>query len=108
MELEEEQEAKIKLRIAGSESKSTTFLKYTAYVIKGYDDNGEINVSRRFSEFHAMRTALCKRWPGCFIPSIPEKNFMGKNDKEEIVKRERYLTDFLYKLTKLPHLYLSE
>ena len=33
---------------------------------------------------------------------------MSKNDKEEIVKRERYLTDFLYKMTKLPHLYRSE
>ena len=71
MELEEDQSAKIKLRIVGTETKATTFLKYTVYVIKGYDDNGEICVNRRFSEFHAMRTALCKRWPGCFIPSIP-------------------------------------
>lgn len=31
-----------------------------------------------------------------------------KNDKEEVIKRERYLNDFLYKMSKLPHLYYAE
>jgi len=71
MEVEEDKDADIKLKIVNTEIRSSTFTKFTVYVIKGHDKNGEINVSRRFSEFHAMRTALCKRWPGCFIPSIP-------------------------------------
>lgn len=78
------------------------------YIIKGVDKNGDINVCRRFSEFHALRTALVKRWPGCFIPSIPDKKFVNKNDKEEVEKRERYLNDFLHKIAHIPHLYNSE
>jgi sorting nexin-1/2/sorting nexin-4 len=50
---------------------------------------------------------MVQRWPGCFIPSIPTKNFMHKNDKDETVKRERYLNDFVIKMTRLPHLYNS-
>ena len=72
----------VKLKIIGISQKGTGLKKYTVYIIKGYDKKGDISVKRRFSEFHAMRKALCKRWPGCFIPSIPEKNYMNKNDKD--------------------------
>ena len=63
---------------------------------------------RRFNEFHEMRLAMTKRWPGCFIPSIPNKNFLKKNDVDYIVKRERFLNDFIKKMAHLPHLYYSE
>ena len=82
MELEEEQKGEINLKIIGNEVKGSALSKWTAYLIIGYDKNGDIDVCRRFSEFHALRLAIVKRWPGCFVPSIPNKNYLMKNDKE--------------------------
>jgi sorting nexin-1/2 len=62
---------------------------------------------RRFNEFYKMRVALVKRFPGCFIPSIPDKA-ISIVDPEIVNKRQRYLNDFVRKVTKLPHLYNSE
>lgn len=52
-----------------------------------------------------MRVAMMKRWPGCFIPSIPARDAFNKNSPEVIVDRERYLNDFVKKIAKLPNLY---
>ena len=30
-------------------------------------------MNRRYNEFLALRNALVERWPGCYIPCIPEK-----------------------------------
>lgn len=87
LDIENDENNEIYLRIVGNETKGSTFTKYTAYIIKGHDKNGEINIYRRFSEFHALRTALVQRWPGCFVPSIPTKNILHKNDPDETVKR---------------------
>ena len=48
-------------------------MKYVVYHIHGSDKNGDIDVYRRFNEFYKMRMALLKRFPGCFVPSIPDK-----------------------------------
>lgn len=82
-------------------------MKYVVYHIVGEDKNGKIDVMRRFNEFYKMRVALVKRFPGCFIPSIPDKS-ISIVDNEIVNKRQRYLNDFVRKITKLPHLYSSE
>ncbi len=51
---------------------------------------------------------MVARWPGCFIPSIPAKNAFQKNDASTIIKRTRYLNEFVKKIAKLHHLYYSE
>ncbi len=51
---------------------------------------------------------MVARWPGCFVPSIPAKNALSKNDTAIIKKRTRYLNDFVKKIAKLPHLYFGE
>ncbi len=55
-----------------------------------------------------MRAAIVARWPGCFVPSIPAKNALLKNDTSTIKKRTRYLNDFVKKIAKLSHLYYGE
>jgi len=55
-----------------------------------------------------MRVALVSRWPGCFVPSVPAKNALQKNDSSIIQRRMRYLNDFVKKIAKLPHLYYGE
>jgi hypothetical protein len=49
-----------------------------------------------------------QRWPGCFIPAVPDKNALGKNDEQIILNRERFLNDFVRKIAKLPYLYYGE
>lgn len=48
-----------------------------------------------------------QRWPGCFIPAVPDKNVM-KNDETLVLTRERLLNDFVKKMAKLPNLYYGE
>lgn len=81
-------------------------MKYVVYHIIGEDKNGSIDVFRRFNEFYKMRVALGKRFPGCFIPSIPDKS-ISLIDDQITNKRRRYLNDFVRKITKMPHIYNS-
>lgn len=57
--------------------KSAGHIKYT---VTGVDDEGEFKEQRRFREFHALSVVLRTRWPGCYVPSIPEKKVVGAND----------------------------
>lgn len=73
LEGESELGENIKLAIDSNEARGSAFMKYTVYHIVGEDKNGPIDVYRRFNEFYKMRVALIKRFPGCFVPSIPVK-----------------------------------
>jgi len=43
------------------------------YTVTGQDREGKFEVQRRYNEFHMLHLKLNERWPGCFIPCIPEK-----------------------------------
>ena len=43
----------------------------------GRDSAGEWTCQRRFNEFEALQRSLNDRWPGCYIPAIPEKTGVG-------------------------------
>jgi len=47
--------------------------KIMKYTVTGRDQQGEFTCQRRFNEFEALQKALTERWPGCYIPAIPEK-----------------------------------
>lgn len=47
--------------------------KYVIYSIRGNDNDGSFEVFRRYSDFNTLRKTMVKRWPGCFVPPIPEK-----------------------------------
>lgn len=44
------------------------------YTVQGQDASGTFEVARRYNEFYALREALVSRWPGCYVPAIPEKS----------------------------------
>jgi hypothetical protein len=46
------------------------------YTITGEDGEGAFEEVRRYKEFFALRTVLVQRWPGIYIPSIPEKSIV--------------------------------
>ena len=43
------------------------------YTVTGVDQLGPFEVQRRYNEFLSVNRALNERWPGCYIPAIPEK-----------------------------------
>lgn len=47
--------------------------KYIVYTIKGADKDGPFETYRRYSDFNVLKKFLVKRWPGCYVPAIPEK-----------------------------------
>lgn len=57
------------------------------YTVSGVDNQGPFEVQRRYNEFLALNKSLNDRWPGCYIPCIPEKQLIG--DKDEGFVEER-------------------
>lgn len=80
--------------------------KYTVYTLKGKDALGEFEIQRRFNEFFTLREVLLAKWPGQYIPPIPDKQM--NIDKEAIIERVRLLNIFVMKMTQIRHLYYSE
>ena len=46
------------------------------YDLIGEDPDGDFVTKNRFRKFAALSTILKARWPGFYVPSIPEKKFM--------------------------------
>lgn len=46
------------------------------YTIKGEDNEGPFEEVRRYKEFYSLRNTLNQRWPGVYIPAIPEKKLV--------------------------------
>ncbi|KAL8962995.1 MAG: hypothetical protein Q9183_005067, partial [Haloplaca sp. 2 TL-2023] len=79
---------------------------YIAYTIR----TGDLEVRRRYSEFHSLRATLVNLHPTLIIPPIPEKHSMAdyaakptkaKEDVAIIELRKRMLTMFLNRCRKM-------
>lgn len=78
------------------------------YTVTGIDDEGEFTDSRRFREFHALGQVLRTRWPGCYIPSIPEKKIMKKNNEDVVMERRELLERFMKEISKYDYIVFSK
>jgi len=84
--------------------------KTIKYTVSGKDSEGDFEVVRRYNEFDALRQVLSIRWPGCYIPYIPEKKLdfpdvgnQGKIDSSEakfIEERRALLERFVRELAR--------
>jgi hypothetical protein len=72
--------------------------------VTGVDDEGEFTETRRFREFFALGTSLITRWPGCYMPSIPEKKVVGKEDEKFIEERRELLNRFMKEISKYEYI----
>ena len=70
------------------------------YTVKGTDNDGDFETTRRFSEFVALREVLIQQWPGCYVPFLPEKTYSRPNDKHAIEERRELLQRFLRELAQ--------
>lgn len=48
---------------------------FYTYLISGSDNLGSYDIRRRYNDFFYFRESLAKRWPGIYIPPIPEKKY---------------------------------
>tara|TARA_B110000285_G_C15068066_1_gene586298 strand:- start:810 stop:1157 length:348 start_codon:yes stop_codon:yes gene_type:complete len=75
--------------------------------VTGVDDEGDFSEIRRFREFYALADCLRIRWPGCYVPSIPEKKVA--NEKEEFVEERRSLLErFMKEIAKFDYIIYSK
>lgn len=75
----------------------------------GVDFDGEFNDVRRFREFHALADVLRIRWPGCYVPSIPEKKMNQNNNDDKFVEERRELLErFMREIAKYDYIIFSK
>lgn len=75
----------------------------TKYRVTGQDSEGKFEIMRRFKEFDALYKTLIDRWPGCYIPAIPEKALDNKDDSF-VEMRRSLLERFLRECSKYEYL----
>jgi hypothetical protein len=78
------------------------------YNVVAFDQQGEFNSLRRYSDFEALRESWKKRIPGLYYPFLPPKKFIGNTDKSHVEERCFLLEQFLRKVYKIPYLVTSE
>jgi len=81
---------------------------HVTYTVKGQDEDGEFEGSRRYNDFYHLRNSLVNRWPGTYVPAIPSKKAVGNKDDKYIEHRRYFLQRFLRKIALLPHLLNSD
>ena len=57
------------------------------YTVCGIDSQGPVEVQRRYNEFLALNKALNESWPGCYVPCIPDAQFIGNKDDGFVEER---------------------
>lgn len=83
------------------------FKKHQIYAVKGQDKLGFFEIFRTFKDFQQIRKLLLKKWPGCYVPPLPNEKIIGNLDKESLEERSKYIEEFCRKLANLKYLYYS-
>lgn len=91
----------------------------TKYTVTGRDNSfGEWTCQRRYNEFETLYKCLLERWPGCYIPAIPEKTALtidvqnmkmqDNKDAEFVEGRRMLLEKFIKELSHFDYLLESK
>ena len=80
----------------------------TKYTVVGVDEDGDFKIMRRFKEFHALSTQMRTRWPGIYVPAMPEKKMMNAKDTEVVEERRALLEKFLKDCAKFDYIIFSK
>lgn len=84
---------------------------HVRYLICGVDSMGPFEDSRRFKEFFSLRKCLVERWPGIYIPAIPEKKFMSvevNKDPRKWAVQDNFDAKFVVERTLLLEKFIKE
>lgn len=78
------------------------------YLVRGIDNEGCFEISRRYNDFYNFYRTLQIRWPGVYIPPIPPKKVgINKND-DNLKERRIFLEKFIRVLAENDFLIHSE
>jgi len=97
----EEVDPRIQLFNVTNPVKAAGHIRYT---VTGVDSEGPFEEVRRFSQFYALKNALAQRWPGIYIPSLPEKKLVGNNDDKFVEERRSLLERFMKEIAKYDYI----
>lgn len=78
------------------------------YTVTGTDSEGRFEIQRRYNEFLALNNALNERWPGCYVPAIPEKQLIGDKEEGFVEERRQLLERFIQECSKYESLIESK
>ena len=79
---------------------------FTFYSLKGTKVPEAL--SRRYRDFDSLRKKMVERWPGIFVPKLPNKKKVGNKGKKISLIRVEMLNRFLKKISKIKYLMESE
>ena len=79
-----------------------------SYTVKGIDNDGPFEGSRRYNDFFHFRNSLVSRWPGVYFPPIPPKKKVGNKEMKFLEERRFFLERFLQKLANINFVLVSE
>ena len=79
---------------------------FTFYSLKG--SHVQEDISRRYRDFDALRKKMVERWPGVFIPKLPNKKNLSNKGKKLSLIRVEMINRFLKKISKIQYLLNSE
>lgn len=79
---------------------------FTFYSLKG--SHVQEDISRRYRDFDALRKKMVERWPGVFIPKLPNKKNLSDKGKKLSLIRIEMINRFLKKISKIQYLLNSE
>ena len=89
-----------------------TMSEHHVYPVIGRDSLGDIECQRRFQNFFDFRQMLVNRFPGLYIPPVPQKTGIqttaGKKDIATIRERRYFLDLFLKECASLRYLAQSK
>lgn len=80
---------------------------HVTYTVRGHDDDGPFEGSKRYNDFFNLRSVLLQRWPGVYIPPIPPKAIRNKDDRF-LLERKHFLERFLILTSKIDHIMKSD
>lgn len=78
------------------------------YDVKGYDEDGPFEGSRRYNDFYHLRNGLQTRMPGIYIPPIPPKKAIGNKNDKFLEERKYFLERFLKLICRIGHIIKSD
>lgn len=81
---------------------------HVKYSVTGIDMDGPFEEVRRFRDFFALKNGLTQRWPGIYIPALPEKKLVGNYDDKFVEERRNLLERFMKELAKYDYLIHSK
>lgn len=70
------------------------------YTVVGQDSEGRFEIQRRYNEFFSLHIVLNDRWPGAYVPAIPEKQMIGDKEPGFIEERRQLLERFIRECAK--------